>query len=115
MLAIQLHALAAAVLVDLEAVREPDRGAAARLRAAAKLRILAGSAHVPEDDGIERIGASRAQLQVQVPAADDSGIDDLEIAVEHRFRKTLPPRARIAQDSSRLQGQFGAPQFAIRM
>ena len=98
MLAVQLQSLAAEVLVDLEAIGRLDA------RAAAQLRIFRGTAHVAECDGLDRLvarhgawtaavrGVRHSEPHLQMFAADDAHIRDVEIAVEYRLRKALPPR-----------------------
>src|SRR5450755_1179198 len=98
MLAIQLHALAASVIVDLEAIGEINT------RAVAQSRILRVAADVAEGDRLDRIAARDAVEQhLQVLAAHNPRIEDLEGAVKYRFRKTLSPRARVAQRTGRVE------------
>src|SRR5882762_8239649 len=111
MLAIELHAVGAAVLVDLEAVRE------VRAHAGAQLRILRGAADVPEGNGIDgrsaRSRASLAHRQLEMPAADDACVEDPELAVKYRFGKSLTPGSRAAQHPGRIDAQLRAGEFAV--
>src|SRR5260370_16251288 len=71
MLAIELHAVGAPVLVDFEAVRE------VRARARAQLRILRGAADVTEGNAIDRPPPARhpapfPHLQPHMPAPDNT-------------------------------------------
>src|SRR5882672_8084878 len=113
MLAIELNAAKAAVLVDLEAVRE------LRAHAGAQLRVLRGAADVTEGDGIDgRSALSRASLahrQLQVPAADDACVEDPELAVKNRFGKSLTPGSRAAQHPGRIDAKLRAGEFAVGM
>ena len=77
MLAVQLHPLDAAVVVDLEAIGE------LYARSVANLRILGSAADVTEGNGLDRIGAAGSfEPHFQMPAADDPCLDDVEVAVE---------------------------------
>src|SRR5271154_1774807 len=94
MLAVQLHALAAAVFVDLEAIGEPYA------HARPQLRILVHSADIAEGDRLDAAARRlirRSQPHFQMPAADDTRIDDLEIPIEYRLRKALSPETTAAQ------------------
>src|SRR5450631_3400283 len=107
MLAVELHAVGAAVLIDFEAIRE------VRARARAHLRILRSATDVTEDNGIDGRAAKRsrtcpAHRQLEVPAADDARLEDLELAVKDRFRKSLTPGSRAAQHPGRIHAKFRA-------
>src|ERR1700730_14369009 len=111
MLAIELHAVGAAVLVDLEAVRE------LRAHAGAQLRILRGAADVTEGDGIDGRSAlspgSPAHRQLEMPAADDACVEAPELAVKNRFGKSLTPGSRAAQHPGRIDAKLRAGEFAV--
>src|ERR1700722_5125396 len=100
MLAIQLNAFNAPVVVDLEAICDLYLGAAAHLR------ILRRTANVSKGDGLDGIGgiaARRLQLHFQMFAANDPRVDDAEISVEHRLRKALSPGARPPKHARRVE------------
>src|SRR5882757_10829713 len=112
MLAIELYAVGAAVLVYFQAVRK------VRTHAGAQLRILHGAADVTEGNGIDGQAAAlgRAALahrQLEVPAADDTRVEDLELAVKHRFGKPLTPGSRAAQHAGRVYAKLRAREFAV--
>src|SRR6266849_1789538 len=111
MLAIELHAVGAAILVDFEAVRE------VRAHTGAQLRILGDAADVTEGDGIDGrsalSGASLAHRQLEVPAADDACVEDPELAVKNRFGKSLTPGSRAAQHPGRIEAKLRAGEFAV--
>src|SRR5882724_11328278 len=104
MLAIELHAVGAAVLIDFEPVRK------VRAHAGAQLRILRCAADVTEGNGIDgrcaaRSSACLAYRQLEMPPADDAGIDDPELAVENRLGKSLTPGSRAAQHPRRIDAK----------
>src|SRR6266851_8141393 len=112
MLAIELYAVGAAVLVDFESVRE------VREHAGAQLRILPGAADVTEGNGIDGRSAARgraslAYCQLEVPAADDACVDDPELAVKDRLGKSLTPGSRTAQHPGRIDAKLRAGEFAV--
>src|ERR1700676_4493076 len=111
MLAIELHAVGAAILVDFEAVRE------VRAHAGAQLRILGDAADVTEGNGIDgrsaRSRGSFAHRQFEVPAADDARVEDPELAVKNRFGKSLTPGSRDAQHPGRIDAKLSAGEFAV--
>src|SRR5258708_10903084 len=112
MLAVQLHALDTAVVVDLEPVGGLD------LRTAAQLRVLGGAAKVAEGDRLDRFAVrtiGRSELHFEVLAADDPRIDNLEIPVEDGLRKTLAPRAGAAQNPGGVEGKLGGHERAVRV
>src|SRR5258708_5515138 len=109
MLAIQLHAFAAPVVVDLEPIGELYP------RAAAQQRILGGTANVTEGDRLDRIGIRRFELHLQVLVAHDPRIDDLEISVEYGLGKTLTPRSGAAQYPGSVERKFGGREHAVRV
>ncbi len=112
MLTIQLHALDATGLVDLEAVCDAHAGAAAQQR------ILRGSTDVPKGNRFDGFAADGLpapfpalrtfELHFQMLAADDSRIQDLEISVEDGLRKPLSPRAGAAQNARGVERELGA-------
>src|SRR5260370_23391950 len=111
-LAVQLHALDAAVLIDFEPIRELYP------RAAAQLRILGGAAQVAKGDRLDRIALptiGRSELHFQMLAANDPRIDNLEVSVEYGLRRTLTPRAGAAQHPGGVEGELGRRECAIRV
>src|SRR5258708_17309889 len=112
MLAVQLHALDTAVLVDFEPVGGLD------LRTATQLRVLGGAAKVAEGDRLDRFAVrtiGRSELHFEVLAADDPRIDDLEIPDEDGLRKTLAPRAGAAQNPGGAEGKLAGHAPAVRV
>src|ERR1700722_4342161 len=112
MLAIQLDPLAAAELVDLEAIGELNS------RAPAQQRILRNPADVSESDGLDR-PAGRAvgnsELHLQMLAADNARVDDVKIPIEHRLWKALPPGTPAAQRAGGIQGELIGCERAVRV
>src|ERR1700732_3342001 len=95
MLAVQLHALDTAVLVDFEPIGE------LYFRSAAQLRVLRGAAKVAKGDRLDGFAVctfGHSELHFKVLVTDDPRVDDLEIPVEHGLRKPLPPRAGAPQN-----------------
>src|SRR5271165_1599030 len=105
-LAIELHALAPVIVIDLQTIREPH------LRSRAQRRVLQSAPDIAEGNRIDRSRVRRgwgrarrgwgrvrrarraplgrlAQLQLEVSAADDARLGDLESAIEDRLRKAL--------------------------
>src|SRR5579863_1725694 len=112
MLAVQLHALDTAILIDFEPIGE------LYLRSAAQLRILRGAAKVAEGDRLDRFAVRTIgdpELHFEMLATDDPRIDDLEIPVEDGFRKTLAPRAGAAQNPGGVERKLGGHERAIRV
>src|SRR3974390_3494671 len=101
-LAIQLNALGAAVVVDLESI-----GKSYRL-SAAQARIFVRSADIAERDRVEgiRAGVRGLEPHLHMPAADNSCVHHRELAVKNRLWKALAPRARAAQRPGGCQAQL---------
>src|SRR3984957_7364510 len=111
MLAVELHALDAAVLVHLETIGELHAGTAAQLR------VFGGPSHIAKGDRLDGIvrAFGNLELHFQVLAADDPGVEDLEITVEHGLRKALPPGAGAAQHARSVEAELGSRERAVRM
>src|ERR1700756_4804886 len=109
MLAIQLHAFAAPVVVDFEAIGEPYA------RAAAQQRILGGAADVAKGDRLDRIGVRRLELHFQMFVTHDPRLDDLEVSVEYGLGKTLTPRSGAAQHPGGVEREFGGRERTVRV
>src|SRR5262245_27605099 len=96
----QLHSLRSAVFVDVQ----PE----------CKLHALLGPdlhsvvvIEMPERNGLAvDPGSWLAKAQLQMPIIQNPGSDDDEGAIEYGFRKTLSPRATVAEHSRSLDRQF---------
>src|SRR6185437_11853602 len=109
MLAVQLHALDAPVVVDLQAIGE------VYARTPADPGVFRRAADVAEGNGLDGLAGRRArraarsggaarsgraarthQLHFQMLAGEDARVQDLKIPVEQRLRKALSPGAGAA-------------------
>src|SRR5450432_2405186 len=109
MLAVELDALHAVVLVDLKTIGQ------AHPRAAANGAGLRAAANVAKGNRIDRLAARRgAHLELQVLLADDAGIQDIEFPVEHRLGKSLAPGTCGAQGKRRADRELPSLKLAIR-
>src|ERR1700733_7043453 len=103
MLAVELHALVAAVFVDLQPERQMHAGTLAQAG------IVGRSADMSKRNGIQagaETGLRSPQLQLQMPAAYDASLGHFEFAVEHRLGKSLPPGARPAERARRIDAEL---------
>src|SRR6266436_2518320 len=111
-LAVQLHALDTAVLIDFEPIGE------LYFRSAAQLRILPGAAKIAEGDRLDRFAVrtiAHSELHFKMLATDDARVDDPEIPVENGLRKTLAPGAGAAQNARGVEGKLGYVERAVRV
>jgi len=94
MLAVQLHALDTAVLIDFEPIRE------LYFRSAAQFRVLRGAAKVAKGDRLDGFAVrtiGHSELHFQMFAADDPRVDDLEIPSKTGSGNPCPTGRRRAE------------------